>query len=92
MVNLLVSILITGLAVTYLLELIDKAQLGILEKSTINLIFSMPLSLGGLYLFQRHWTLTLLVLVPATTFIALVLNMAINRPTIIRQERLPRLR
>lgn len=86
MANLLLSVLISGLAVTYVLELIDKIQLGIFEKSTINLVFSMPLSLASLYALHRHWTVTLAVLVPATTFFALVLNMYINKPTVVQQR------
>jgi isoprenylcysteine carboxyl methyltransferase (ICMT) family protein YpbQ len=91
MANLLLSIFITGLAVTYLLELLDKVQLGILQKSTVNLIASMPLSLACLYVLSRHWTVTLLVSVPAATFVALVLNMYINKPTVVQQQRLPRM-
>ena len=91
MANLFVSVLITGLAVTYILELIDKIQLGILEKSTINLVFSMPISTACLYALQRHWTITMLVLVPASTFVALALSMFVNKPTVVQQQRLPRI-
>ena len=86
MANLLISILITGLAVTYLLELLDKIQLGILLKSTVNLIASMPLSTACLYALHRHWTITMVVAVQAATFIALALNMYINKPTVVQQR------
>lgn len=91
MANLLISVLLSGLAVTYLLELIDKIQLGIFSKSTVNLVSSMPLSLACLYALQRQWTVALVVSVPAATFVALVLNMYINKPTVVQQQRLPRL-
>jgi hypothetical protein len=91
MANLLISIVVAGLAVTFLLELLDKIQLGILLKSTVNTVASMPLSVGCLYALQRHWTVTMVVSVPAATFIALALNMFINKPTVVQQQRLPRI-
>ena len=91
MVNSLIQTILTGLAVAFLLEVVDKIQRDFFDKSTINFVFSSPLSLGGIYLFTG-WTKEMFVLVPATTFIALMLNLVVNRPYVIKQDRLPRIR
>jgi hypothetical protein len=91
MTNLLLSVILTGFAVTYLLELIEIAlQWFFLSKSTINKLFSMPLSLACLYVIHRQWTLMMLVLVPAATFVALAINLYINKPAVVTRQ-LPRL-
>ena len=92
MVNLLISVLLTGAAVFYAIELIDNLQ-GIffnLQKSTLNYIFSLPLSIAGLYVLG-YWDRTLFVSVPASTLVALVLNLNVNKPTVIQNQRLPRI-
>ena len=92
MVNLLIAILITGSAVFYTVELLDNLQ-GILfafKRSTLNYVFAMPLSTAGLYLFG-YWDRTLFVSVPAATLISLILNMWFNKPTVIQNQRLPRI-
>lgn len=90
MTDLLISILVTGFAVTYILELLDLSIIGAwLGKSTINIVFALPLSLGGMYVFSGITT-QLLVSVPATTFVSLALGKYLNKPTVVSQ-RLPRL-
>jgi len=90
MTDLLLSVLLSGLAVTYILELLDLTLLGAwIGKSNINIFFALPLSFGALYVLNGI-DLNLAVTVPATTFVSLVLAKFLNRPTVV-QSRLPRL-
>lgn len=90
MTDLLLSVVLTGLAVTYILELLDLTLLGAwIGKSNINIFFALPLSFGGLYLLNGL-TLNLAVLVPAATFVSLALAKYLNKPTVM-QQRLNRL-
>lgn len=92
MVDLLITILIVGSAVFYLIELIDNLQtiMFAFRRATLNYVFAMPLSAAGLYAFG-HWDRTLFVLVPAATLVSLVLNLWLNKPTVIQNQRLPRI-
>jgi hypothetical protein len=90
MTDLLISTLMTGGAVFYALELIDLVNKNFFSRATMNLVVSAPLSLGCLWLFG-YWDRTLIVTVPAATFVSLAINVLINRPTAIQQPRLPRL-
>lgn len=90
MTDLLITVLLTGFAVTYILELLDLSLLGAwISKTTINLVFALPLSFGGVYVFSEL-SLEMLVSVPAATFVSLALGKYLNKPTVIPQ-RLPRL-
>lgn len=90
MTDLLVSVLLAGLAVTYVLELLDLTLLGeYVGRANINIFFALPLSFGALYVFYGI-DINLVVLVPAATFISLALTKYLNRPTVV-QSRLPRL-
>ena len=90
MTDLLLSVVLTGLAVTYILELLDLTILGAwIGKSNINIFFALPLSFGGLSLLNGL-VLNLVVLVPAATFVSLALAKYLNKPTVM-QQRLPRL-
>ena len=91
MTDLLIATLLTGFAVTYILELLDLSYLGAwLGKSNINIFFTLPLSFGGMYVFYELDKL-LLVTVPAATFVSLALGKYLNKPTVVAQQRLPRL-
>lgn len=90
MTDTLISVILVGLAVTYILELLDLTILGAwIGKSNINIFFAAPLSFGGVYLFEGL-TLDLVVLAPAATFVSLALTKYLNKPTVV-QQRLPRL-
>ena len=90
MVDLLISTFLVSFAVTYLLELLDLSILGdIMGKIRINVIFALPLSFGGFFVFYGI-TADLIVLVPAATFISLLFSRYLNKPTVVNQ-RLPRL-
>lgn len=91
MTDLLLATVITGFAVTYILELLDLSILGAwLGKSNINIFFALPLSFGGMYVFYQLDKL-LFVTVPAATFVSLMLGKYLNKPTVVSQQRLPRL-
>jgi hypothetical protein len=90
MVDLLIATVLTGLAVTYVLELLNLTILGAwLGKSNINIFFAPPLSFGALYVFYGI-DINLVVTVPAATFISLALTKYLNKPAVV-QSRIPRL-
>lgn len=91
MTDLLLSLIIVGAAVTYLLETIDIISLGFIAKSTINKAFSLPLSFGGIYAMQRELSLEMFVTVPAATFLSLILLKYLNKPQQVELRRVPRL-
>jgi hypothetical protein len=90
MVNLLLTMLLIGAAVTYVLELLDELLLGFFDKGDLNKFLSLPLSLGGIFIYQGSWNLKMIVTVPATTFVSLVMVKFINKPQ-VQYQRLPRL-
>lgn len=86
MTDLLVSVVLIGLAATYILELLDLTILGAwIGKSNINIFFAPLLTFAGLWLFEGL-TVNLAVLVPAATFISLALTKYLNKPTIVPQR------
>jgi predicted membrane-bound dolichyl-phosphate-mannose-protein mannosyltransferase len=90
MVDLLIATVLTGLAVTYVLELLNLTILGAwLGKSNINIFFAPQLSFGALYVFYGI-DINLVVTVPAATFISLALTKYLNKPAVV-QSRIPRL-
>ena len=91
MTNLLLTVLLVGAAVTYVLETLDILLLGWFEKSTINLVFSLPLSFGGFYVMSQEVSLQMFATVPAATFISLVLLKYINKPQQVEMRRVPRI-
>jgi|APCry1669189567_1035234.scaffolds.fasta_scaffold202666_1 ABC-type phosphate transport system permease subunit len=84
MVNLLIATVLTGLSVTYLIELAELITFSILEVSTLNKYAALPLSFGALY-SQVHITRGLIIAVPSATFIAIALSKYLNKPTIINR-------
>ena len=91
MTDLLLSVVLAGLAVTYILELLDLTYLGAwIGKSNINIFFALPLSFGALYVLNGV-DINLVVLVPAATFVSLALAKYLNKPTVVAQSRIPRL-
>ena len=86
MTDLLIAVLLTGFAVTYALELIDLSIVGAyISKTTINLVFALPFTFGGLYVFLGL-TPHLYVAVPAATFVSLALGKYLNKPTVVPQR------
>ena len=91
MTDLLLTILVVGSAVTYMLEAFKFALGGFFEPTFINVILSLPLSLGGMFAMQRQWSVQMLATVPAATLVALVLIKFINKPTQVEMRRVPRI-
>lgn len=91
MTDLLLTILLVGAAATYVLELIDAISLGMLEKSTINILFSVPLSIAGMWIMQQKWSVEMFVTIPAATFVSLLLVKFLNKPQQVEVRRVPRI-
>lgn len=91
MVNLLLTTILIGAAVSYALEFLDAISMGLLDKITINKIFSIPFSTIGVWLMQQSWSIEMFVTVPAATFVSLALLKFINKPTQVQYQRVPRI-
>jgi hypothetical protein len=86
MVNLLVAVLLSGLAVTFTIELISLGLGLIISKEKLYAFLSLPLSFGALLCFYSI-NLRFVVSVPAVSFIALLVNKYINKPITIASPR-----
>lgn len=93
MTDTLISVLLVGFAVTYIVELLDLSYLGAwISKASMNTYFTLPLSFGGIFVLSQTFYWQMLVTVPAATFVALALSKYINKPVIVGGSRqLPRL-
>ena len=91
MANLILTIIIVGAAVTYVLELLTALLYVFVDDSTIKKWLSLPLSFGGMWVMQQQWAVALFVTVPAATFVSLFLIKYINKPTQVQYQRLPRI-
>ena len=89
MTDLLILTILSGIAVTYSIELIDLLTKGFLGTPKLNKWFSLPLSFGAIY-SQTHLTIHMVVAVPAATFVAIALSKYLNKPAVITRQ-LPRL-
>jgi hypothetical protein len=90
MTDLLLTVLLTGVAVTYVIEFLDMLFNGFDLKQAFNKYLAMPLSFLGLF-SQIQINYSFFVLVPATTLVSLVIGMWLNKPTLVQTQRLPRL-
>lgn len=77
MVDLLITIILSGFAVTFAVELLALILWMFFNKETLYNFLTLPFSFGSLYLFYQL-DKTFAVTVPATAFIALMLNKYIN--------------
>jgi len=77
MVNLLLSIIIAGFAITFVVELIALATSWFFKKEILYALLSLPLSFFYMSIFTDITT-TLFVSVPASAFVALMLNRQLN--------------
>jgi len=91
MANLLISVILIGMAVTYAIEFLDLVTYILVDKSLLNKLLPMPLSLGAFYLLG-YWDLKLIVTVPSAAFLSLMINRYLNKPVVLEARRqLPRL-
>lgn len=91
MIDFLIAVVLTGLAVTFVIELLDLSIVGdFFGRQVLNVFFALPLSFGGMVLLQPL-DLRLVVLVPAATFVSLILGKMLSKPQLVGGTRLPRL-
>lgn len=91
MTDLLIAVILTGLAVTYVIELLDLVTTGLFGKSLLNMYLALPLSFGGMFAMYNI-DMQMIVSVPAATFVSLMVSKYLNKPVVINNnQRLPRL-
>jgi hypothetical protein len=81
--DIVISVLLTGMAVTYVIEFLDLFISGFITKPTLNKYFALPLSFLGLWA-QLNIKMDFFVLVPAATFVSLAIGMYLNKPVVIK--------
>ena len=89
MVDLLITILIAGVAVTYIIEFIELVTTGFFGVPVLNKFLTLPLSFGAL-ISQNSLDRHFIIAVPAIATVALLLSKYLNKPRVV-QQRLPRL-
>lgn len=87
MVDYILAVLMVGMALTYILELVD---IGFFSRASLNKYLTLPLSVGGFYLLG-YWDKSLVVAVPSSIFVALYIGKQLNKPSQVITPRLPRL-
>ena len=91
MTDLILTVVLVGVAVAYSLGIIDLISFGFLSSNTINTLFSLPLNVLGLWLLNPEFTRQTFVLASAATFISLAVLKLMNKQSKIQYQRLPRL-
>ena len=81
--DIVIPVLLTGMAVTYVIEFLDLFISGFITKPTLNKYFALPLSFLGLWV-QIDLYYDFFVLVPAATFVSLAIGMYLNKPVIVK--------
>lgn len=82
MTDLLIASLLTGLAVTYVVELLDLISYGIVSRTLLNKYFALPMAFGGMFLLTEL-DLKMIVTVPAAAFVSVAIGKYINKPTVL---------
>lgn len=89
MTDLLITIFLCGISVTYVIEFIELITTGFIGISLLNKFLTLPLSFGALY-SQNEIDNTYVIAVPSIATVALLLSKYLNKPKVV-QQRLPRL-
>ena len=89
MIDLLITILIAGVAVTYVIEFLELVTAGMFGVPILNKFLTLPLSFGAL-ISQDSLGMQFVIAVPAIATVALLLSKYLNKPRVV-QQRLPRL-
>jgi len=89
MIDLLITILIAGVAVTYVIEFLELVTTGLFGVPLLNKFLTLPLSFGAL-ISQNPLSMQFMIAVPAIATVALLLSKYLNKPRVV-QQRLPRL-
>jgi hypothetical protein len=87
MTDLLISIIITGSAVTYAVEFLDLITTGFFGVKTLNKFVTLPFSCGALYLVGVH-DIKLVIATPSATLVAILISRFLNRPVVTQASRL----
>ena len=82
-IDMVISVLLTGMAVTYVIEFLDLFISGFITKPTLNKYLALPLSFVGLWSHLNIET-DFIVLVPSATFVSLTIGMYLNRPVLVK--------
>jgi hypothetical protein len=88
MTDLLISIVISGIAITYVVEFLNLITTDFFGVSFLNKVLTLPLSFGGLWVLDIRG-LHLIVAVPAAAFVSLYIGKNLDKPVVAN---LPRLR
>jgi hypothetical protein len=89
MTDLLITIVLSGIAVTYVIEFIELVTTGIIGIPILNKFLTLPLSFAALF-SQSEIDKTYIIAVPSIATVALLLSKYLNKPRVV-QQRLPRL-
>ena len=89
MTDLLITIFIAGVAVTYVIEFIELITTGLFGIPLLNKFLTLPLSFGAL-ISQNSLSMRFIIAVPSTATVALLLSKFLNKPRVV-QQRLPRI-
>jgi hypothetical protein len=89
MIDLLITIVIAGVAVTYVIEFLELVTTGMFGVPLLNKFLTLPLSFGAL-MSQNSLDMQFIIAVPAIATVALLLSKYLNKPRVV-QQRLPRL-
>ena len=87
MTDLLISIIITGIATTYVIEFINLLTTDFFGISFLNKVLTLPFSFGGLWTLGNHG-MHLVVDVPAAGFVALYIGKQLDKPVVTNMPRL----
>lgn len=90
MTDLLISAILVGSAVTFVIEFLDLLFYEFVSKSFLNKFLALPLSFGGIYVLQ-DLHMSMVVTVPSATFVSLAINLWLDKPTIVNKPKQPRL-
>jgi len=82
MTDLLILSVLSALAITYVIEILDLITYLFFDKAALNKFLSLPLSFGAMY-SQIGIHKSLIITVPAVTFASIAISKYINKPVIL---------
>jgi hypothetical protein len=85
MVDLLITIIIAGVAVTYVIEFLELVTTGLFGVPILNKFLTLPLSFGAL-ISQNSLSMQFIIAVPAIATVALLLSKYLNKPRVVQQR------
>jgi hypothetical protein len=85
MIDLLITIVIAGVAVTYVIEFLELVTTGLFGVPLLNKFLTLPLSFGAL-ISQNSLDMQFIIAVPAIATVALLLSKYLNKPRVVQQR------